>query len=617
MYQIIFEENQVYEFAAEELANYYAKISGDILLRRHEPADEGTPIILGSPDFVKKMTAEPVPVDLLHDDGYWISVTKERIAITGKEQRSILYGVYRLLEEGGCRWMFPGETGEIIPNILNLRFEECEILDNPDFAIRTYTADSHEEIINSFIVEAMEILDWAAKNRLNTFFYSSMDPITGNALLQPLILNEITKRGFQIEIGGHVTSKFIPRELFDKKPKLFREIDGIRRSDGNFCSSNNEAINMVVDGVGALLNKLPSISCFHLWFEDVFDGAWCACEKCRNLTASEQIFQVIHAVASAYPQLHIDFIMYHDSSEVSSIPPEIPDNVSAYYAPRERCYTHCISDSSCQRNTVYYAQLRDAANCFSSVYPFEYYTDMILFNKMGTNFQEMIYRDLNEYKSLRVNAITLLTFNRYSWFAYKLAMATFAHTAWCVKTDYLALRHAFCNIYFKKVSDSMMEYYHLQEQFSKYMFQFCGYTNLTDIRSINPLEQKFSEKHLIDLDEAERILEKMEIAIENALKETDDVDVRYLLNSERTCLDFTAHVARNTHRIMKARYERAHAQLSDMEYNQMIDEAIEGNIKLAQKGREVPTSLVGINGKTTFIDHLCMELNDYYNWLKA
>ena len=471
MYQIVYEENEVYEFAAEELANYYAKITGNILLRRHEPIEGSIPVFLGSPDFVERMTGEPVPLDKLRDDGYWVSATKERIAISGKEHRSVLYGVYRLLEDAGCRWMFPGPAGEIIPHIPNMMFANCEIVDNPDFAVRASTDDTRDrEIVDSFVVETIEKFDWAAKNRLNTYFFSSVDPITGDAFLRPFVMREITKRGFRVEVGGHITWKFVSRDLFDKKPELFREVDGVRRPDGNFCSSNPEAIQMVVDGVGALLEKIPSIACFHLWFEDVFDGAWCECEKCRGLTASEQIFQVIRAVALAYPKLHIDFIMYHDSSDISSMPLDIPDNVSAYYAPRERCYAHSISDASCPRNSVYYSQLKEAANRFASVYPFEYYADMILFNKMGTNFQETLCADLNEYKSLGANAITLLMFNRYSWFAYKLPMVTFARTAWRVNTDYLALRQEFCKTYFGAGFECMMEYYHLQEQFSKYMY---------------------------------------------------------------------------------------------------------------------------------------------------
>ena len=63
VYQIVYEENEVYEFAAEELANYYAKMTGDILLRRHAPIEGSIPIFLGSPQFAERMTGAPVPLD--------------------------------------------------------------------------------------------------------------------------------------------------------------------------------------------------------------------------------------------------------------------------------------------------------------------------------------------------------------------------------------------------------------------------------------------------------------------------------------------------------------------------------------------------------------------------
>ncbi len=616
MYTIIYEQNEVCEFAAEELASYYARINGDILRRHTAPTESGIPIILGSPAFVAEMTGEHVKADALRYDGYILSVNEKRIIATGNYPRSTLYAVYRLLEGAGCRWMFPGPMGEILPETLT--FAPCEIVDNPDYAIRATADDtSMGEIPDSYTREIIEKFDWAAKNRINTYFWSAVNIHNGDAFLRPLILRELNKRGTVIEIGGHNTPHYVDRALFDTKPTLFREVNGERRPDGNFCSSNPEAVQMVIDGVGRMIEKMPGLGCFHLWFEDVFEGSWCTCEKCRHLTPTQQMMSVISAVAKAYPQLSVDFIMYHDSGDISSLTEELPKNISAYFAPRERCYAHCISDNTCRRNReFYYNQLQLAAEKFSAVYPFEYYADMILFNKMAANMGRTIAEDMRAYHAIGTRAMTLLMFAGYSTFAYKLPMATYAACTWHIDTDHMQLRKTFCDAYFDEAAEDMMTYYALEEKFTDKMLEFCGYDRVNDIRNIEPVNREFGEKHLADLVRAEEILTEMSTILDTAKSKAKTARARYLISSEKEALHVTAVTASVTHRFMKARHELAFCGLAKAEFNAVMDAIIADNDALAAYALTLPTSLIGINGKTKFRDHLCGDINGFYRALR-
>ena len=612
MYQIIYEAHEVYEFAAEELSRYYAEMTGDILLRRNEAVGADTPIWLGSPAWIAANSGLVCPVERLRYDGYWLRVANDGVAVSGLEARSVLYGVYRLLEEAGCRWLFPGPLGQRIPRRPGLRFAPMETVDNPDFEVRASTDDTHvDEILDSFVVESMEKFDWAAKNRLNTYFLSN------GTSQRPLLLREITKRGMQLETGGHNTWAFVPRDLFDTRPELFREVDGVRRPDGNFCSSHPDAVRMVVEGVGRMRQEWPSLACVHLWFQDVYGGAWCSCEKCRHLSPAQQMMQVIRAVAEAYPDLRVDFILYHDSGDISTLTDPLPPNVSAYYAPRERCYTHRISEAGCKRNRTYYAQLTDAAGKFAAVYPFEYYTDMILFNKMGVNLQTTLRQDLQDYKALGVNAVTLLMFNRYSWFAYKLNMLTFARTVWRLACDPAALRRELCETYYGRSAGAMERYYVLQEEASGKLLEFCGYDDVHDIRNILPLNEAFTKKHLADLAEADALYAQMDEVLVQALATEDDPAVRTLLSSERLMLDITRRTASVTRRLMDARHRQAFDGMPQEAFNAVMRELIADNEALADTARQLPTWLIGINGKTTYVDHLCGDLSNFYRSMIA
>ncbi len=614
MYQIIFEPHEVYEFAAEELARYYAKISGEYLPRYAQKQGDAIPVYLGSPPFITQNGCA-VPVEQLRYDGYFLKVTENAVYITGKEKRSTLYGVYRLLENAGCRWMFPGPDGEVVPQILNLQFDDCEIIDNPDFEVRACCDDTHsEEIVDSFVEETMEKFDWACKNRLNSY-YGGVS-IHGNVFLDAWFMREITKRDFMLEAGGHATIHYVDKKLFDTKPELFRMKNGVRTPDGNFCSMNPEAVQMVVDGIGNLLKKVPSVKRIHMWFADTYEGSWCECEKCKNLTAAQQCFNVVRAVAKAYPDLWVDFLLYHDSEDTSAITEKLPSNVCAEYAPRERCYAHSLADKTCPRNGEYYARLQNAHKIFNSLYPFEYYGDMILYNKMGVNLQQTIYQDLLDYKALGTNAIKILMFNRYSWFAYKLNMVTFARSTWRLKADIMEIRKELCESYYGNCAQDMMQFYALQEQFTNFMFEFCGYTQVFDIRNITPLNKEFGAKHLADLQTAMEILREMEQVLQTAVNKANSIGVKRLLNSELACLEFTKKEGEITRQFMEARHNIAFEGLAKEEFNQIMEELIARRKDLGAQGKSVPNTLVGINGKYTFPHHLCDDLNGFYEHLK-
>lgn len=614
MYQIIFEPHEVYEFAAEELARYYAKITGEFLPRYTQKQTDAIPIYLGSPGYMESQGYD-VPLSQLRYDGYVLTVTPTAIFITGKEKRSILYGVYRLLETAGCKWMFPGPEGEQIPHIPNLKFAPCEIIDNPDFEVRASCDDTHrDEIVDSYWEETLEKFDWACKNRLNSY-YGGVS-ISGDVFAKPLYMREITKRDFMLEAGGHAMIHYVDKSLFDQNPELFRMKDGVRRADGNFCSMNPQAVQMVVDGIGNLLEKVPSVKRFHIWFDDTFEGSWCDCEKCKDLTPAMQCFNVVRAVANAFPQLAVDFLLYHDSEDTSSITETLPPNVSAEYAPRERCYAHSIADTTCHRNKEYYQRLLNAHKIFPSIYPFEYYGDMILFNKMGVNLQHTIAKDFSDYKNLGVNAIKILMFNRYSWFAYKLNMVTFARCAWNLSADVMKIREELCRTYYGNCAEDMMKFYRLQEEFTNAMFEFCGYTQVFDIRNITPLNQEFGEKHLQDMKRAKQTLAQMEQVLENAVTKAESIPIKGFLNQERICLQFTAKEAEITRRFMEARHALAFGELSKDEFNTILKELMANRTALGAEGESYPNALVGINGKCTFPHHLCGDLNNFYGHLK-
>ena len=88
--------NKVMQFAREELDGYFYRLTG----KPNDIALEKTKTSAG-----------------LFDERFIIDVDKTHGKICGVNERSVLLGVYRFLREVGCRFLYPGADGEIIPRI--------------------------------------------------------------------------------------------------------------------------------------------------------------------------------------------------------------------------------------------------------------------------------------------------------------------------------------------------------------------------------------------------------------------------------------------------------------------------------------------------------------------
>jgi hypothetical protein len=101
-------------------------------------------------------------------------------------------------------------------------------------------------------------------------------------------LAELKAAGMEIEYELHALSWLLPRKLYDRHPQWFRmNQEGIRIPDGNFCPSNNEALEFIAENAVKLAQILkPTTNRYYMWPDD--GRFWCNCDKCRELSASDQ-----------------------------------------------------------------------------------------------------------------------------------------------------------------------------------------------------------------------------------------------------------------------------------------------------------------------------------------
>jgi hypothetical protein len=273
-----------------------------------------------------------------------------------------------------------------------------------------------------------EFIPWMARRGINAFSYIRHAHDTRLKIdeVAPLV----REHGIGVEYGGHVLQLLLPRDSFAEHPEYFPAgDDGVRAARGNLCVSNSDAVALVRAGALAYVHDHPENELLHIWGADVWRGAWCRCGQCRELPPQLQYMDVVNAIASelaadskAPP---IAYLAYHDT--IDPLPGLKPlDNVWFEWAPRERCYSHAIDDSSCEINPRYLESLKRYIEIFDGRgHIFEYYADAILFGGLGFVTPAVVASDLRAYHRLGITSISCLTFGAYSVMAYPVNLEAF------------------------------------------------------------------------------------------------------------------------------------------------------------------------------------------------
>lgn len=111
------------------------------------------------------------------------------------------------------------------------------------------------------------------------------------------LLSYARSLGLEIEYEMHAASFLVPREIFSSHPEYFREANGVRTPDYNFCVSSDEMLRLMAKNAAALGRVLsPDTHDYYFWLDDA-ENSRCGCEKCRTLSASDQSLIVANAIA--------------------------------------------------------------------------------------------------------------------------------------------------------------------------------------------------------------------------------------------------------------------------------------------------------------------------------
>jgi len=260
--------------AISDLQNYIYRISkANIEVKDNPQSGFNTLWLLCDPDVVEL----PYSKELinLNSEGFIIRITDNHVYLIGRTPLGLQHAIYWLLEKWGCRWLFPGQLGEVIPDCDNLSVtKEMETVQQPRFIMRDlwynwwgWVPETAKE----------DFRLWSRRNRMD---YSLRGSI-GHAYNTIADIND--------------------EKLFEEHPEYFPMKNGKRVQKGQICTSNPDIRKRAVDNVYAYFRNNPEATLVSMSPND--GGGPCRCDDCKKYRFfSDAALSLANYVADALKQ---------------------------------------------------------------------------------------------------------------------------------------------------------------------------------------------------------------------------------------------------------------------------------------------------------------------------
>lgn len=430
-------------FAATELKHYLERSlrESDITFRSDAPADGC---------FIELAVERDGPAAWVGlDTSFVLEPVRSGVRIAGAERTGVLYGAYEFLRGQGWRWMHPGLSGEVVPEL-----RDRPALPSERREYRPSMPAGRGFDFEYVSMESAELSLWMARNRLNLGAYRA----------STAALNR--KLGIAFKNGGHIFERILDpdrmlpggRTVWEAHPEWYGlPADGVRTKEHalrtQFCVSNAPLLEFLGEELLKLLNgPWRQADRLDIWGFDTW-GRTCQCAACRQLgNGTDAMLHCLAALRRAIDEavdagkLERQVVLvgcgYEGTATLAGPVRPVPESLlragdMAVYYPINRCYEHDLADDGCPINAEYDSALRswlDARPQRLPVVVGEYY-NVSRFEDLPLLFTRRIAADLRAYRRAGVVGMTYMHLPLANWGVRTLTQLVYAQLCWDADTD--------------------------------------------------------------------------------------------------------------------------------------------------------------------------------------
>lgn len=366
---------------AAELAEYITAMTGSQPLISADPMAPaaGARIVLG---LVDDLINDGIIVGApdLPPESFLLRTGEESVAIVAVDMPGLWFGAYELLEELGCRYYFPGELGENVPQTDALTLADLDRIESPDFIHRNvwWAYGGRPGWQRGLYV------DWQRK----------------------------AKMGGVKAAMGHNLMRIVPvAEFGQTHPEYYPMVDGQRlvppesQAHGwQPCTSNPEVIQLAIDAAIAYFDENPDAYTYSLSPNDGY--GWCQCDACKaqdppeyreyaNRGKGRRMLLFANAVAGKLVEKHPDkCVAWYAYAGTVEPPTDVKAHPNVVTAVAHYgwcgCNIHPIEDADCKLNAAFRDVMDGWAKVAEKIFVREYFTTLVAAS-------DVIARDVGAY----------------------------------------------------------------------------------------------------------------------------------------------------------------------------------------------------------------------------
>lgn len=349
------------QWGAEELSTYIQKMSGAVLPIVHTLSETAPPsFVVGE---IEGCSDECLAAQKeLPYDGFSLTPFGKHLCLSAGSEEAVLYGVYDVLEQMGCRWYCPGEIGEDVPDRPTLSIPRAVRKEIPQFRHRVLDYSGSVWVHFPDKISHREFDLWVLRNKLQ--------------YLRSIHAKSVHQLPFDAEHSFNFVRDRCPAGLytlkqnrdffdFEKHPERFplvKKEDGTmeRIPGGQICFTSEENIAFAVKKACEYFDKDPRMLTFPLGQADTH--GFCQCPTCLKVNNNDPgrpdnsmlyfMNRVAAGLAKVKPGKNVGYNAAYQMTTSPSEGLKARDNVVALFA-HIWCHCHAINDPTCRSNMAW------------------------------------------------------------------------------------------------------------------------------------------------------------------------------------------------------------------------------------------------------------------------
>lgn len=486
-------------YAANEFQRLFKEFTGKELAIDRTDSQNGKSILIGT-DATTAAGLQANP-EKMGEEGFYIYIAKDKLAIYGGLPRGTLYGVYEFFEQYcGVRYLtydhtfYPAEGRDKDFRIKGRNYNYV-----PPFAFRW-----------SYYGETNRNPAFAAQLRTNTVGGAEeLGGITGYKLV------------------GHNVAYLVPPNIYGKDhPEYYALVNGRRVLDMHgggpqLCMTNPEVLEIVVEATLNAIEKNPTVKNFNVAQMD--NGNYCTCASCAAIDGREEThagatLSFVNAVAERIEKVHPEVLIGTYAYEYTRKPPKTiraRDNVLIQLCSIECCDFHAIDDPTCSLNQEFCKDMDDwnkkAENIFIWHYNTNFKAYLLPFPNIRSIGKSVEYFANNNGRGVFMQAAG----NGFSTELSDLRNYVMSRCLWKPGRDSWQEALEFCRMHYAEsaqpIIDYLTYYHNLIEKEKRHPLLFCTEASLClNAETVKQIDKYFTEA--LALAQSEEVFTRVEKA---------------------------------------------------------------------------------------------------------